>query len=86
MQTRFGEAAPELRSACSRHIIELPPRTRLPSPSAASVDAPSLVTDKHQNDRSVLALTAGAVFGGGEPRCLSPILYLSFNLLIYYMY
>lgn len=62
------------------------PARRLPSPSAASVDAPSLVTDKHQNDRSVLALTAGAVFGGGEPRCLSPILYLSFNLLIYYMY
>lgn len=62
------------------------PARRLPSPSAASVDAPYLVTHKHQNDGSVLALTVGAVFGGGEPPCLSPILYLSSNVFIYCMY
>lgn len=62
------------------------PTHRLLSPSAALVDAPYFVIDKHSNDCSASVHTMGAVFSKEEPPCLSSSLYLSSSLLIHYIY
>lgn len=87
MERRFGRgSAGTQASRLPPHHQAASPTHRLLSPSAALVDAPYFVIDKHSNDCSASVHTMGAVFSKEEPPCLSSSLYLSSSLLIHYIY